>query len=312
MAMNRIQFQRGLLMAEFVNRYGCEAQCEAELETMRWPDGFRCPDCGHEGHSVFNRDGLKYWQCRACHSQTSLKSGTVFQATKLPLTRWFLAMHLLTQSKNNVSALELMRHLGVCYRTAWRLKHKLIQVMAEREAQRVLSGRVEIDDAYLGGEKSGTPGRGSENKVPFLIAVQTTEEGKPLYVRLDPLPFTREAIGAWAKKALDPTCRVLTDGLGGFRWLSEHIVCHNRIVLGAGRASAQHPEFSWVNTLLGNLTTAISGTYHAFKFWKYADRYLADFQYRFNRRFDLHTIFAKLAVAAVSTGHRTERVLRAC
>ena len=140
-------------MAEFLNRYGSEAQCEAALEAMRWPDGFRCPACGHEGHTLFYRDGLKYWQCRACHSQTTLTAGTIFQATKLPLTSWFLAMHLLSQAKNHVSALELMRHLGVCYRTAWRLKHKLIQVRPKREADRVLLGRIEVDDAYLGGEK---------------------------------------------------------------------------------------------------------------------------------------------------------------
>jgi len=312
MAMNRVQFQRGLSMAEFLNQYGREAQCEAALESMRWPDGFRCPECGDARHLVFHRDGMKYWQCRACHSQTSLTAGTIFQATKLPLTLWFLAMHLMTQSKNNVSALELMRHLGVCYRTAWRLKHKLIQVMAEREAERVLSGRVEIDDAYLGGEKPGTRGRGSENKVPFVMAVQTTEEGQPLYLRLDSLPFTKEAIGAWAEKALDSTCVVLSDGLGSFRCLSEYVVCHHRVILGSGRSSAQHPEFRWVNTLLGNLKTAIAGTYHAFKFRKYAHRYLAEFQYRFNRRFDLRAILARLAVAAIATAPRPERVLRAC
>lgn len=312
MAMNRIQFQRGLSMVEFMNRYGSEAQCEAALEAMRWPQGIRCPDCDHEGHTIFHRDGMKYWQCRACHGQTTLIAGTIFQATKLPLTAWFLAMHLLTQSKNNVSALELKRHLGVCYRTAWRLKHKLLQVMAEREAGRILGGRVEVDDAYLGGEKPGTPGRGSENKVSFLMAVQTTEDGHPQYLRLDPLPFTKAAIGAWAEQALEPSCQVLTDGLGGFRGLSEVVACHHRIVLGSGRASAQHPEFRWVNTLLGNLKTAISGTYHAFKFCKYAGRYLVEFQYRFNRRFDLRTILTRLANAALATAPHPERVLRAC
>jgi len=100
----------------------------------------------------------------------------------LGLTRWFLAMHLLTQSKNNVAALELMRHLGVCYKTAWLIKHKLMEVMRVREDSRVLDGRVEIDDAYLGGELAGgKSGRGSENKVPFIAAVQTTPDGQPQF-----------------------------------------------------------------------------------------------------------------------------------
>ncbi len=85
-----------------------------------------------------------------------MRAGTIFDSSKLPLTTWFLAMHLLTQSKNNVSALELKRHLGVSYPTAWLLKHKLMQVMADREQGRQLKGRIEIDDAYLGGEKPGT------------------------------------------------------------------------------------------------------------------------------------------------------------
>nr|WP_082054397.1 transposase [Methyloterricola oryzae] len=91
---------------------------------------------------------------------------------------------------------------------------------------------------------------------------------------------------------------------------SEHVVCHHRLILGSGRVSAQHPEVRWVNALMGNLKTAITGTYHAFKFRKYAHRYLAEFQYRINRRFDLLAILAQLETAAIATVPRPERVLR--
>ena len=113
MAINRVQFQAGLSMAEFLERYGTEEQCHAALVTQRWPQGFRCPRCGDSRHGTFLREGRHYWQCQRCRHQTTVTAGTVFEATKLPLTRWFLAMHLLTQAKNNVSALELKRHLGV-------------------------------------------------------------------------------------------------------------------------------------------------------------------------------------------------------
>jgi hypothetical protein len=117
-----------------------------------------------------------YFQCSACRYQCSLVSGTVFESSKLALPKWFLAMHLITQAKNSVSALELMRHLGVSYPTAWLVKHKLMEVMQLREQDRRLTGRVQIDDAYLGGELSGGKrGRGSPNKVEFIAAVQTTE-----------------------------------------------------------------------------------------------------------------------------------------
>ena len=100
-------------------------------------------------------EDLRYWQCSACREQTSVISGTVFHATKLPLTKWFLAMHLMTQSMNNVSALELKRHLGVRYKAAWLMKHKLLQVMYLSEDTRRLDGRVDVDDAYLGSRLPG-------------------------------------------------------------------------------------------------------------------------------------------------------------
>ena len=128
MPMNRVQFQKGLSLPEFMKRYGTEEQCERALIAARWPSGFTCPACGlMESRSTFRRQGRLYWQCAGCPHQCSVTSGTVFEATKLPLTRWFMAMQLLTQSKNNVSALELKRQLGVCYRTAWLVKHKLLE-----------------------------------------------------------------------------------------------------------------------------------------------------------------------------------------
>lgn len=130
-------------------------------------------------------------------------SATIFESSKLGLFRWFLAMHLLTQSKNNVSALELMRHLGVCYKTAWLVKHKLMEVMRLREDRRQLTRRVEMDDAYLGGERQGGKvGRGQENKVPFIAAVQTTDDGQPLPECLAVQPFTSDAVAAFAAKLL--------------------------------------------------------------------------------------------------------------
>ena len=188
MAMNRIQFQPGLSLAGFLQQYGTEAACARALRRARWPKGFVCPRCGGRRYGrCANRHGERMWQCSACRHQTTLRSGTLFEATKLPLRTWFLALYLLTQSKTNLAALELMRHLGVCYRTAWRVKHKLMQAMTEREAGRQLGGLVQIDDAYLGGERNGgKPGRGSENKRPFVIAVELSEEGHPRHAVTHP------------------------------------------------------------------------------------------------------------------------------
>lgn len=312
MAINQVQFQRGLPMAEFIARYGTEPQCHAALVASRWPNGFVCPECGGARHSTFERKGLRYWQCSACREQTTVTCGTVFQSTKLPLTRWFLAMHLLTQSKNNVSALELKRHLGVRYKAAWLMKHKLLQVMFLREDTRRLDGRVEVDDAYLGGRlPGGKSGRGSENKVSFIAAVQTNDAGHPLLVCLQKLEFTKEAIAKWARKSLCTSAQVVSDGLWCFQAVTTIGAGHERSVTGGGAASVKLPQFKAVNTLLGNLKTAFAGTYHSFDFTKYAHRYLAEVQYRFNRRFDLSSILARLVHASAATKPHPERRLRA-
>lgn len=311
MGINKVQFQKGLSMAGFMEQYGTEAKCHAAAVAMRWPKGFVCPDCGETRHCTFERKGLTYWQCSGCREQTTVMCGTIFEATKLPLTTWFLAMHLLTQAKNNVSALELKRHLGVRYRTAWLLKHKLMQVMCEREAPRQLDGRVEIDDAYLGGElPGGKSGRGSQNKVSFIAAVQTTDTGRPLKVCLKKLVFTKEAIVQWAKTSLAASAIVVSDGLWCFQAVTSVGATHERTVTGGGAACVKLEQFRAVNTFLGNLKTAYSGTYHAFDFAKYAHRYLAEAQYRFNRRFDLSSILKRLLVAAVVTPPRPGRFLR--
>jgi len=187
MLINRIQFQPGLSMPEFFGRYGSEPQCEAALESARWPEGFRCPRCGTSTHCGLRGANRKMFQCNACRHQTSLIAGTIFQDTKLGLTVWFLAIYLISQAKTGLSALALKRQLGVSYRTAWLIHNKLMHSMAGREERYVLKGQIQVDDAYLGGERSGgKAGRGSENKVPFVAAVSLSDEGHPLRVKLSP------------------------------------------------------------------------------------------------------------------------------
>ncbi len=204
-----------------------------------------------------------------------------------------------------------MRQLGVCYRSAWLLKHKIMEAMRLREAPRELNGRVEIDDAYLGGERSGgKAGRGSENKVPFLAAVQTTQSGHPLLACLRQQPHTTEQVAVFAAQHIAPSATVVTDGLWCFQATAIIGATHERVVTGGGKASVKLPQFKAVNTLLGNLKTAISGTYHAFDYAKYAHRYLAEMQYRFNRRFDMRSILCRLVAALIAAPPSPERHLR--
>jgi len=310
MPTNRIQFQRGMPMHEFMDRYGSEARCAHELAQRRWPGGFHCPRCDGAEYYRVSQGGRLLFQCRACRHQTSLTAGTMMDSTKLPLRTWFLAMYLVSQAKTGLSALALMRDLGVSYRTAWLVNQKIMLTMARRDAAQPLRGDVQVDDAYLGGERPGAGGRGSPNKVPFVAAVSLSARGHPLYVKMSPLPgFTLKAVASWARSNLVPGTNVLSDGLNCFPGVIDADCAHSYIVVGQ-RKPRELPAFRWVNTVLGNLKTAISGAHKAFKFGKYATQYLGAFSYRFNHRFDLHRLVSQLIGDAIQARPLRQREIR--
>src|SRR6201991_1396926 len=138
MARNKVQFQKGLSEAQFAVLYGTEDQCREAVMRWRWPSGFVCPVCAGQHHSVVKTRAL--YQCTACRRQTSVIAGTIFAATKVPLCTWFRAMYHLTKSKGGISSIELGRRLGVTQTTAWKIKHKLMQAMMERDATKTPDG----------------------------------------------------------------------------------------------------------------------------------------------------------------------------
>ena len=308
MAKNPIQFQKGLGLHEFLESYGNEDQCRAALYRLRWPSGYICPHCGNTTGCEIQQRSV--YQCHKCHHQTSLTAGTIFHGTKLPLRTWFLAIYLLTQRKKSTSALQLSRELGVKYDTAWRLKHKLMHAMLEHQRHQPLSGRIELDDAYLGGERAGKRGRGSENQIPFIVAVETTQDGRPRKVHLRRVQaFRRTEIARYAQANILPGSEVLSDGLFCFTGVAAAHCRHTPLITGSGRQAAQHPAFKWANTLLGNLKNALRGTYHAIRV-QHVPRYLAEFEYRFNRRFDLPAMIERLTCVALHTPPIPYRLLK--
>jgi transposase-like protein len=283
--------------------------CRAAVFGWRWPSGFVCPGCGGERHSVVKTRAL--YQCTACRRQTSLIAGTIFAATKVPLCTWFRAMYHLTQSKGGISSIELGRRLGVTQTTAWKIKHKIMQVMLERDATKRLSGRIEVDDAYLGGERNGAKrGRGAPGKTPIVAAVETTPLGKPIRLQLRRVKgFCRAEITTLAKRNFAPASTVVSDGLKCFTAVINAGCVHQPIIAGAGRKAALNPAFKWVNTTLGNIKSAITGTYRAIRD-KHVPRYLAEFEYRFNRRYDLAAMMPRLGYVAVRTPPMPYRLLK--
>jgi len=233
------------------------------LFDMRWREGLTCPACG--GRRFCALRTRQVFQCNRCEKQLSLTAGTVFQDSKLPLTAWFAAIYQPTQGKGGISSIELGRRLGVKRQTAWLVKHKLMRAMAAREAGKPkLAGRVEIDDAYLGGERTGGKrGRGAAGKTPLVAAVETTAERRPRRLRLTVVKgFRKREVEKLAKATIEPGSNVVSDGLSCWPAVAKAGCAHFPIVTGSGKRAATWTPFRWVNTCLGNIKTAIAGTYH--------------------------------------------------
>ena len=171
--------------------------------------------------------------------------------------------------------------------------------MMERNAAKRLKGEVQMDDAYLGGEHPGAYGR--EGKTPFLAAVSLTGEGKPDQIVLRRVGrFCNAAIVRVAGAAFEAGVHAVSDGLRCFSAVTKAGCTHTAIKTGSGPKAAKHPRFKWVNTVLGNVKAAMVGTYRAVRD-KHAPRYLAEFEYRFNRRYRLDTMIARLAYISLRT-----------
>lgn len=142
-----------------------------------------------------------------------------------------------------------------------------------------------------------------------MIAVETTEDGRPRHAVIDPVPgFTKVALSAWIAQRLRPGADVYSDGLGAFRAF-EAAHAHT-VIQSSGRAGCEQDNARWVNVVLSNLKRSLDGAYHAFKFTKYAHRYLAETMWRFNRRFDLEALVPRLLVAAARARPWSESSLR--
>ncbi|WP_299021198.1 IS1595 family transposase [uncultured Photobacterium sp.] len=308
MAKNKVQFQKGISIHKFISMYGTEEQCQQRLFAMRWPNGYQCPQCSHDKYCQLKSRPL--YQCNRCHHQASLTAGTLFSASKLPLKIWFLAIYLLTQEKNGISALELSRQLGTSYNAAWRIKHKLMQAMKEFDDKTPLDGYIQLDDVYWGGVKRGTRGRGAKGKRPFVAAVSMNEKGHPIKMRFSAVEgFKIKELTAWAKSHLRPKSLVISDGLPCFKGVEQADSFHHAIVTGGGASSVELPYFQWVNIMISNVKNSMHGTYHAIG-KKHLPRYLGEFCFKFNRRFNLETLLEQLVFASIQAAPMPQRLLK--
>ena len=267
-------------IAEFEARFSQEAACREYLVRLRWPDGFRCPNCGHDRASVV-REIL--FQCARCRRQTSATAGTIFQDIRKPLSMWFRAMWYVTSQKNGASALGIQRVLGLgSYQTAWVWLHKLRRAMVRPDRDR-LSGWVEVDETYFGGLEEGKIGRGRVAKALIVIAVQA--EGPVIgRIRMRVIPdASGESLLGFVKDFVAPGSTVHTDGWIGYFGLQKAGYDHEITRRGKDpkQAAKLLPRVHRVISLLKRwlLRTHQGGISH-----QHLEYYLDEFTFRFNRR----------------------------
>jgi transposase-like protein len=285
-------------LREFEARFATEEACREYLCRLRWPDGFRCPRCG-AGKSWPVR-GV-WLQCAACGHQTSVTAGTVFQDTRTSLKLWFDTMWWVTTQKNGASALGLQRVLGLKqYQTAWTWLHKLRRAMV-RPGRDLLTGRVEIDEAFIGGLEEGLRGRLVEKKALIVIAAQ--EDGRGIgRIRMRQIPdASAESLVPFVKECIEPGSVVHTDGWLGYAPLDKKGYIHEVTVL-RGQKKSPSELLPRVHRVVSLLKRWLMGTHQGAVSHKHLDYYLDEFTFRFNRRKSKSRgkLFFRLAQQAVA------------
>lgn len=263
---------------EFEKQFASEDACREYLFQLRWPNGFRCPRCQRQ--EAWETSECLYI-CAKCKHKTSVTAGTIFQDTSKPLKVWFLAMWYVTNQKQGVSALGLQRMLGLgSYRTAWSWLHKLRCAMVRPERDR-LSGIVEVDEAYIGGKKSGKRGRGAAGKA--LVVITAQKDGKRIgRIRLKYVTdASAKSLNEAMKDSVEPNSIVRTDDWNGYSQLQKLGYSHNVIRKTSDIGENLLPS---ANIVISLLKRWLLGIHQGAVNVSHLEYYLDEFTFRFNRR----------------------------
>lgn len=304
--MKKRNSKKMITIQQFHRCFGTDELCAQRLARMRWPRGFVCPRCGGDSRGYMKAKRVD--ECRDCGYQGSVTAGTIFHNTRTPLRHWFWAIYRMSQGKKGVSALQLSKEIGVSYPTAWLMQHKIRQAMAEEERGSPLKGLVEVDEGYVGGREKGPEriGRAFQTKSLVAVAVEHRGEGK----RGDkPLPGRSalaviadagsENLRGFVRENVLEGSAVLTDRFASYTGLSARGFSHAAIPMRDDPAMA-HRFFPWVHITMSNLKRFLLGTHHKPQA-KHLSRYVAEFTYRLNRRWQEGSLFEQLTQACLAS-----------
>jgi transposase-like protein len=265
---------------EFLAWFPADADCLDYLQWLRWPDGFVCPDCGHAGGWRL-ADG-RFW-CAGCGRRTSVTAGTIFDRTRTPLTVWFNTCWLFATQKDGVSALSLHRTLEIgSYQTAWAMLHRLRSVLVRPGRER-LSGTVEVDETFIGGEEPGLRGGRQKGKKSLVgVAIERHQPKGFGRCRMAILPDASAAsLRAFLVNHVEEGATVVTDGWLAYRQATEGLYTHEHHVAPGSQAAKVLPGVHRVASLAKRW---LLGTHQGSVDEAHLPSYLDEFVFRFNRR----------------------------
>ena len=287
-------------LIDVTRQFNTDEQCLDYLEAMRWPNGLCCIACGSTKVSRITRESktknkrTRLYQCLEpqCKHQFSPTAGTIFHDSHLPLPKWFMAIALICEAKKGVSACQMQRHLGVNYRTAWHLCHRIRQAMTQ-ESLLLDAEAVEVDETYVGGRSYRRRHHGRYKSKPDDVVLGMVERGGRL--KLIPIADAKSAIlKAPMQKHIAPSVgTIYTDGHPIYvfatkeTWPGKHkTIDHNR-TYGIGETHT-----NTIENAFSLLKRGLHGTFHQVS-KKHLGRYCDEFSYRFNRRKDQANMFAE-------------------
>lgn len=256
------------------------------LEGVRWPNGPTCPHCGEHDRAPYllNTPSAtrRVWKCKACRKKFTVMVGTIFESSHISLDKWLLAFYLLCSSKKGMSAHQLHRMLGITYKSAWFLFHRIREAMTERPFQDRLSGTVEADETYLGGKRKGQKGRPGikdKKKTPVLALVE--RDGRVRSFRV--ANVTERELRTAITEHVESEARIVTDDLATYRSLGKEFRVHDVIRHTKGEYVRGTVYTNTVEGYFANLKRGVHGTYHRIS-RAHLPRYLAEFDFRYNAR----------------------------
>jgi transposase-like protein len=265
------------------------------LETLRWPNGVVCPHCGVVGNALALTGNKNYrpglYKCRDCGDQFTVTVGTVFERSKIALNVWLQAVHLMCASKKGISAKQLERMLGVTYKTAWFMSHRIREAMTSDNSTLLggpgSSGIVEADETYWGvaadeeGVRypAGVRRRGAADKMKIVSLVERDGEKRSFHVA----NVNAVTLGPILKTQIAQSARLHTDEANYYKKVGKHFAAHESVNHSKEEYARGDVTSNTVESSFAILKRGLTGTFHSVS-EKHLQRYCSEFDFRWNTR----------------------------